>query len=162
GLRHYLKKHRYKNTVTENLWESLQTVSKKPVKQIMKNWTQKEGYPIISVIKQGSSLNIKQQRFFSSPLSEKSSKDQTTWSVPVHIQTNYGTKKHLIDQKNTKINLPPASSWIKINANEVGFFRTSYLPEMLAQLKNPISKKQLPAIDRLGIIRDAFALAEAG
>jgi hypothetical protein len=37
-----------------------------------------------------------------------------------------------------------------------------YPAAMLLALRNPIKAKKLPAIDRLALIRDAFALAEAG
>jgi puromycin-sensitive aminopeptidase len=35
GLRYYLKKHSYKNTETEHLWEAFEKVSKKPVTKLL-------------------------------------------------------------------------------------------------------------------------------
>ena len=52
--------------------------------------------------------------------------------------------------------------WIKINIGEAGFYRTAYSKELLEKLKMPVENKLLSARDRLGIIRDLFALAEAG
>jgi aminopeptidase N len=44
GLRHYLKKHSYKNTNTVDLWDSFEKVSGKPVKKIMESWTRGSGH----------------------------------------------------------------------------------------------------------------------
>jgi len=50
----------------------------------------------------------------------------------------------------------------KVNFGETGFFRTAYSKELLEKLREPIKNKKLSARDRLGIIRDLFALAESG
>ena len=52
GLRHYLKKHQYGNTETEDLWRALEKVSGKPVAKMMANWTGKAGYPLVSISRQ--------------------------------------------------------------------------------------------------------------
>jgi puromycin-sensitive aminopeptidase len=44
GLRHYLKKHAYKNTVTQDLWAALEEISGKPVKEFMHAWTSFRSY----------------------------------------------------------------------------------------------------------------------
>ena len=54
------------------------------------------------------------------------------------------------------------SDWTKINIGETGFYRTAYSPELLEKLKYPVLHKKLSPRDRLGIIRDLFALSEAG
>ena len=51
GLHDYLEKFKYKNTVTEDLWEALSNASKKPVEELMELWTKQTGYPVISVFK---------------------------------------------------------------------------------------------------------------
>jgi aminopeptidase N len=79
GLRHYLKKHSYKNTKTTDLWDSFEKISKKPVRKMMQNWTQKTGYPIISLLKKGENFEIRQDRFLSSRVSAKKTKEKTTW-----------------------------------------------------------------------------------
>ncbi len=49
GLHDYLEKFKYKNTVTEDLWEALSNASKKPVEELMELWTKQTGYPYITV-----------------------------------------------------------------------------------------------------------------
>lgn len=154
GLRAYLKKHSYANAKTEDLWESLEKVSKKPVGKIMKNWTGKPGFPLISVREQGSSLVVFQKRFFSSVFSQKT-KDTTTWMVPLD--------QELISKKMQKIQVKN-KDWVKLNKNETSFTRIHYSTELLEKLKLPISKldKNLSEQDRFGIIRDLFVLSESG
>jgi aminopeptidase N len=45
----YLEKFKFKNTVSEDLWDALTTASKKPVKEMMEMWTKETGYPVIKV-----------------------------------------------------------------------------------------------------------------
>src|SRR6185436_3236620 len=66
GLRHYLKKHSYKNTETLHLWQAFEKVSGKPVQKMMHNWTSKPGYPVVKLKVQSGKLKVEQERFFSS------------------------------------------------------------------------------------------------
>ncbi|KKQ21345.1 MAG: Puromycin-sensitive aminopeptidase [Candidatus Nomurabacteria bacterium GW2011_GWA1_37_20] len=142
GLRYYLKKHSYKNTETFHLWQAFEKVSKKSIAKMMHNWTSKPGYPVIKAEIKNGKLNLSQERFFASPISKAKTKDKTIWQVPISVKNN--------------------DSWNKINFEETGFFRTAYSKELLEKLKIPVENKLLFARDRLGIIRDLFALAEAG
>jgi len=54
------------------------------------------------------------------------------------------------------------TSSIKVNPGESGFYRVDYPAQMLAALQGPIKRKILAPIDRLGVIRDAFAASESG
>ncbi len=138
GLRHYLKKHSYSNTETLHLWQSFEKISKKPVAKMMKNWTGKPGYPVIKAQMIKGKINFSQSRFFASPISATKVKDKTKWQMPINFKDN------------------------KVNFGEAGFYRTAYSKELLEKLKLPVENKSLSARDRLGIIRDLFALAEAG
>ena len=138
GLRYYLKKHSYKNTETIHLWQAFEKVSGKPVAKMMHNWTSKPGYPVIKAKMKNGKLSWSQERFFSSPISKKKAQDKTKWEVPITFKNN------------------------KVNFGETGFYRTSYSKKLLEKLREPIQNKKLSARDRLGIIRDLFALSEAG
>jgi len=138
GLRYYLKKHSYKNTETIHLWQAFEKVSGKPVAKMMHNWTSKPGYPVVKAQMKNGKIDITQERFFSSPISKAKAKDKTKWEIPIIFGKN------------------------KVNFGETGFFRTAYSKELLENLKSPVLNKTLSARDRLGIIRDLFALAEAG
>lgn len=161
GLRIYLKTHSYSNTLTEDLWISMEKASKKPVINLMSNWTSKPGYPIIQVLDTGKNLKLTQSRFYSSPLSRKKSTDKTVWSIPLYLQKSETKKvEHLLlSKKTTEIGKP--KGWIKLNSKETSIVRIDYPSELLLKLKDPISNKELGAGDRLGIIRDAFDLSQS-
>lgn len=164
GLRHYLKKHMYQNTNTQDLWLALEEVSGKPIRKIMANWTGKSGYPLIRAEEGKSGLTLSQSRFFSSAISRKYTKDRTLWHVPYSIQTAKSKKPKtaLLSSKSASIPKPSNDSWYKINVGEGSFSRVDYSAKNLTRLQNPISRKTIPPVDRLGIIRDAFALSESG
>ena len=138
GLRYYLKKHSYKNTETIHLWQAFEKVSKKPVAKMMHNWTSKPGYPVVQAKMVKGKINFSQSRFFANPISAKKKKDKTKWEIPITFKKN------------------------KVNFGETGFFRTAYSKELLEKLRKPIQNMALGASDRLGVIRDLFALSEAG
>lgn len=152
GLQHYLKKYAYGNATTEDLWRSFEEVSKKEVRKVMKNWTFRPGHPVITVVGQAKKLKLSQSRFFLSPISARKnlfisknmSKDQEIWSIPID-----GV---LMNKKTMTI----PKSMEKLNKGEVSFVRVDYPKHYLSKLK-PAS----PA-DRIGLIRDAFDLAQAG
>ncbi len=171
GLRHYLKKHAYQNTKTVDLWNAFEKISKKPVAKIMETWTKMPGYPVLKVVQKPKGLEITQTRYFSSALSKKDSIDKTVWQIPIKIEsgklsssakTTADLRKveSLMSEKSMNLIINTSQS-IKINSGETGFYRVDYPAQMLNQLHSTIKNKSLPAIDRLGIIRDAFATAEA-
>lgn len=157
GLRHYLKKHSYANAKTEDLWDALEKVSKKPVAAIMKNWTAKPGYPLIQARIVGSNLELSQKRFFSSVFSQKT-KDTTTWMVPTSFTSSKKMADVLLTKKKQSISY--ANSWVKLNHDETSVMRVQYSSELLESLEKVTEK--LSEEDRFGLIRDIFDLSEAG
>ncbi len=164
GLSAYLKKHAFANAETLNLWQAFEKVSKLPVRKIMQAWTSKGGYPVIKVVQKPTGLELHQTRFFSSPISKAKSQDKTLWSIPIgSLNLDTGKKsKFLLNEKYYHTTEYDSISPLKINAGESGFYRVDYPSQMLQALHKFIKNKQLPPIDRLGIIRDAFAMAESG
>jgi aminopeptidase N len=104
----------------------------------MRNWTGKPGYPVVKAKIVKGKVSFSQSRFFANPLSAKKAKDKTKWEIPITFKKN------------------------KVNFGETGFFRTAYSKKLLEKLRVPIENKSLSARDRLGVIRDLFALSEAG
>lgn len=137
GLRKYLKKHSYGNAGTLDLWKALEKETGQPVLKIMKNWTGKPGYPLVSL----ENGKLTQSRFFSSAVTKRSSKDNTIWSIPLDGK--------LMDEKSMVIRKTG-----KLNLGEKSFIRIKY-----PRFEKP---GNLSSLDRFGLIRDIFDLAEAG
>lgn len=161
GLSHYLKHYAYSNARTEDLWQALEEVSGKPVKKVMKNWTAKSGHPLIKVEITGKRLRLTQSRFFSSAISKTEVKDQTIWAIPLKIKNERSEKELLMDKKSAAVEVSK-KGWLKLNYGEGTLVRIDYPQKLLESLKEGVKTKQLPAVDRLGLVRDTFDLAQAG
>lgn len=160
GLSLYLKRHSYGNAETKDLWRALEEVSGKPVGKIMADWTKKSGYPLVSVIKSRKGMLARQSRFFMSPISRRNSKDKTLWNVPVVWRAGRkNLKGEIFSKREVKLN---GFSGGKLNLGEVGLFRVDYPESVLKKFEDEIKAKKFSAVDRLGLIRDSFALAESG
>ena len=162
GLRHYLTKYSYGNASTGDLWASFEKVSKKPVKKMMAVWTGKPGYPLLFASLAKNKVVLSQKRYFSSATSAKKTKDKTIWPIPLSIVTTSG-EKNLSLMNVRKLTLPkPAEAWLKFNAHEGSLYRVSYDKAILKSLEQALAAGELSALDRLGLIRNLFSLAEAG
>ena len=142
GLKYYLNKFKYGNAVTEDLWKSLEKVSKKPVRKLMHLWTQQPGYPIINATQKKSKLKVEQERFFY--LKEKSSQ---IWHIPIKTSKGY----YLMQNKNALIN----SKNLLLNRGQIGFYRVKYDHITLNNLLN----SDLDIIEKLGMQNDFYTLA---
>ncbi|CAI5476698.1 unnamed protein product [Closterium sp. Yama58-4] len=175
GLHSYLSKHAYANTITNDLWNSLAEASGKPVREMMASWTAQMGYPLISILppspgKQG--VRLRQTRFLSKgPPSE--AEDKQLWWVPVTAtagRVGGGEGKKLdtvvLSEKEGDAEgfvVPEGEGgWLRVNAGQTGIFRVNYTEEQWKGISAAVEALQLPVIDRLGSIMDAFALAKAG
>lgn len=162
GLSAYLKKHSYANASTTDLWDAFEKASGKPVKKMMAFWTGTSGYPVLSASMPGKKLTLTQKRFYSSVASAKKSVSSAAWPIPVSYVTEKGESTPVLMTKQA-LSLPlPTSGWLKLNAHEGSLYRVRYDAALLTALAAPIRTQELPYIDRLGVIRDLFSLAEAG
>lgn len=148
GLRHYLKTYAYKNTDTVDLWQSLEDVSKRPVKDFMHAWTSQSGFPIISVNKTGTS----QQRFYINP---KSPKDKNVfWPIPL-----LGGGPALLETEKSELAVACGD---KLNQGQSGFYRVAYAPKHLRALGKRAANEELSIVDRLGLLADVIETSKAG
>ena len=146
GLRHYLNKFKYDNATTDDLWNSLEKISKKPVKKIMSLWTRQTGYPIVSVKLKDDNIMFEQERFF-----YLKKKDKSLWYVPISVLENDTVKYYLMKDKNLKIN----SNNILVNHNQVGFYRVKYDENLF----NNLVDSELNILNKIGILNDVYALS---
>ena len=157
GLRHYLKKHSYKNTDTVDLWQALEDVTNKPVKEFMGTWTSQSGYPILSVSQENDHLVIDQTKFVTNP-SSPARQDTTLWPVPLlckELDSVTVTKKLTNAPIGTK-------APVKLNVGQTGFYRVNYSHDMQqAQLK-ALDRGEIKAIDRMGLLADSFEATKSG
>jgi aminopeptidase N len=163
GVRAYMKRYKYKNTVTDNLWDELEKVSGKKIKEIANDFTTKPGVPLLTVENEkpdenDTTLTLRQERFGV----DESAKEETVWHVPVYVAGVGSTKSPLCqliagpDAVAMTVEAPPP---IKINVGQTVYYRSNYkgaLPNMIDRFN------ELAAADQLGLLYDSWALGEAG
>ncbi|NWI49055.1 AMPN Aminopeptidase, partial [Calyptomena viridis] len=174
GLKSYLHKFAYSNTVYSDLWVHLQEAVDRNgvelpgnISDIMDRWTLQMGFPVVTVDTQTGTIS--QTHFLLDPTSsvDRPSVFDYTWIVPITWMTQDGAgndRYWLTDVTDTN-NLFKVSSpnWLLLNLNVSGYFRVNYNQENWDQLLSQLSTNHevFPVINRAQIIDDAFNLARA-
>ena len=167
GLRRYISRHQYANAVTRDLWNALGEASGKPVAEIMDTWVHQTGYPVLDVEAahgdDGLELHAAQSRFVYEHLVDPDATEDTTWHVPLKVSAQGGASAStLMDDPQATIRLASdAGGWVKVNPDQVGFYRVNYGGDGWERLRPAVEGMEVSAIDRLGLQNDAFALARA-
>jgi len=161
GIRIYLKKHRFANTETSDLWDALEEASKEPARKMMDSWIFQPGFPIVDAAAgaDGRSIKISQRRFYYLP----EANDQL-WHVPLMIRakTERGVSKDrmLLTSREATLELQGKLKWALLNEGGHGFYRVHYAPELLAGLTRNLD--ELRPIERFGLVSDTWAATVAG
>ncbi len=152
GLHRYLKKHKYSNATTEDLWDSLGSISRKPVRQMMNTWVRQIGYPIIEATVFDSKIKLSQKRF----LLENNNKPRPgNWIVPLSVRMEDRVVTKLM--KNP-VTIPYHADWFKVNDGQKGFYRVKYDHKTLERLGRLVEEKKISNLDRWSIHHDLVAL----
>ena len=158
GLRYYLKKHAYGNTDTVDLWNALEEVSGKPVREFMDSWVTKAGYPIVRATIEGSSMTCSQERFYLNRHQQKNT-DGTLWQIP--LLGNTAGMRNTLDVRTTTQEIDDPLH-IKLNFGQGGFYRVVYNASHTHELAGLVRRGRLSPLDRLGLLSDTFEAAKAG
>ena len=162
GVRGYMAKHKYSNTVTDDLWAAMALAANRPVKPFMDSFTLQPGIPLIKVGEPGcvggtTRVPLSQARF----ATDKATNVPQTWIVPV--ATRLGEASLLTDVSATKPGQPalagcPATPPF-VNPGQYGYYRTLYADRHMAALTASFATIRL--IDQVGLMTDAYALGTA-
>ncbi|KAJ2003455.1 hypothetical protein GGI04_000554 [Coemansia thaxteri] len=167
GVRAYLRKHKYANASTENLWSALSEASGVDVSQFMALWTRTIGYPIVTVteLDGGKQIQVRQNRYLSAGNADES-EDQTLWWVPLGIETAQSKGQpstNVLTTREATFDLDTVGNkWYKLNTDTVGIYRVKYPVGAVANLAQAIADGELGTNDRIGVIADAASLASSG
>ena len=164
GIRAYIKKHKYGNTKTEDLWAALAAASGKPVEKIMSIWTKNVGFPVVTVTENSDkkSIHVKQNRFLRTG-DVKPEEDKTLYPVFLGLRTKAGVDEELtLSTREEDYPLPDGTDFYKLNADSTSLYRTSYTPQHLTKLGEAAKDGRLSTRDRAGMVADAGALASSG
>ncbi len=158
GLHIYLKRHAYKNTDTEDLWQAFAEASGKDIKKFMHGWTSQPGFPIVHVArKDDTTLELRQKRFYLAR--PKGTLHEHAWHIPL-LDNRIGETAVMATEHMALV--LDTEEPILLNSSRSGFYRVSYEESLLEQLTALIEAKKLDQLDRLGLLADLFEASKAG
>ncbi|MGP8009227.1 MAG: M1 family metallopeptidase [Acidimicrobiales bacterium] len=154
GIRLYLKKHSYANTITTDLWDALEENSGQPVREMMNTWILQGGVPLVTLEKG----QLSQQPFRYGPATTPSAIGDHWWT-PVLTRSLEGgeTSHHLL--QDTAISVADQAP-VVVNAGGSGVFRTRYGSAELTALSPRVS--ELEELERATLMADSWAALLAG
>ena len=154
GIRHYLTKHSYANTITTDLWDALEETSGQPVRSLMNTWILQGGHPLVTL-----ENGLLSQQPFAYGAPRTASAIGSSWLVPVLTRSLHGTdvSRHLLgDEPLPVTDAPP----VVLNAGGSGVFRSRYGEHELAALADHIG--ELEELERATLVADSWASLFAG
>ena len=154
GIRHYLRKHSYANTVTTDLWDALEETSGQPVRKMMNTWILQGGHPLVTL-----EDNELHQQPFSYAKPRGASAIGSSWLIPVLTRSLNGgpTSRHLLADQPLKV---IDESPVVLNAGGSGVFRSRYGASELAAIAPRID--ELEELERATLVADSWASLFAG
>ena len=160
GIRSYMKAHAYGNTVTDDLWKSVEGAGAKGLVAIAHDFTSKPGIPLVKVesaVCQGGQtvLTLSQGEFSR----DKKDKTPLSWNVPVMAQTIGGAPQRLILQGKGQVSVAGCGAYV-VNAGQTGYYRSLYPEANVKALAKDFTK--LASIDQTGLLADNFQLGLGG
>lgn len=179
SMTRYLHSRAYANAVQDDLWRAVQEqieidglVLPATVKTIMDPWTNKMGYPLITVTRNydgTSGGTISQSRFLLRKSTNSTDSIVYRWWVPLTFTADFSLpqKSIWISDKEDSIPLPDLSAtddeWVLFNVGQVGYYRVSYddtnyglILQQLATDHTVISAK-----NRAQLLDDTLTIARA-
>ncbi len=177
GLFLYLETHKYDNADRYDLWAALNTTGHNSgvldnsldVADIMEFWTDRPGYPVVTVsYSLGTRVTLEQTRFFLNPEAEDSL--NTTWHVPITIyypgvllalQPDLGNSTKWLTTESDSFEI--LSTPYVINYREDGYYRVNYQEENWLALQELLltDPESIDRLNRAQIYDDSFNLARA-
>ncbi|MDE1162046.1 MAG: M1 family metallopeptidase [Acidobacteriaceae bacterium] len=152
GVSAYIQKHEYANATAEDFWDQLAESSGKPADKVMSSYIDQPGMPLLTITSAGPGrVTLSQQRLI---VGQQASPSDALWSIPVCFTgvpcQRFGKRSETIAR--------PAS--INANADGLGFYRTQYSPDLLAEII--ASAPSLKPTERINLLGDRLSLMRAG
>jgi aminopeptidase N len=160
GVRRYIAAHAYGNTVTDDLWRSLDAQSARPVRAIARDLTLQAGVPLV-VEHDARCVGGRTQATLSQQQFRIDAPPVVRWHAPVKLAVLGGGEARAViaSAAPQRVTIPGCGPLV-INAGQGSYLRVRYSDAGLAALTGHFT--QLSVDDRLGLLADTQALALAG
>ncbi|HEX5433813.1 MAG TPA: M1 family metallopeptidase [Candidatus Angelobacter sp.] len=189
GVNAYLRKYQYTNATAEDFWNVITAISGRPVDKIMTTFVEQPGVPLMEVksscvspppeprvrrrrrsrrrlrqiapAQPKTEIALSQKRFFLAASEDTAAPE--TWMVPLCVKAADARPFcQIIGQKDAVVPVPGGcSSWLFVNANATGYYRTHYDMDTLQKLST-VATTALSTAERLSLLDDEAALTLAG
>ena len=111
SVREYLKKFRFSNAESKDLWNMMSEVSGLDVAPLIEYWISNSGFPCVdfSLNKEKNCIQISQHQYFST--NEKANPSTKVWPIPINMTLGSSSgkkvnKTFVFNEKSTTIDLP--------------------------------------------------------
>lgn len=161
GIRRYMAKYKYGNTVTDQLWAELSAAAGQPVAEIAHGFTLQGGVPLVTLSKAQCSggtttATLVQGRFGL----DAASKTPQTWKVPMVVGTlGGGETRTIVSGPDTNVSVKGCGTLV-LNQGKGSYTRVMYDAAAHDALVRDYTRLSLK--DRLGTLGDDYALAAGG
>jgi hypothetical protein len=159
GIRLYLKQNQFSNATAANLWAALDKTSGRSVSQIVSPWLTQPGYPMIRVtaecVKSKQVVTLEQSRFTLDPAPG----NEQQWIIPVGILSTFNPHRPsyaLLDKITQTFDFPDCWGALNVNANDLGFYRVWYDPDLFAKLLREWDR--FSEEERVDVVSDSWAM----
>jgi len=162
GLQRYLSSHAYQCATSRDLWEAFTEAAEMPVTDMVRQWVEQPGFPLVTVRCEGRRLYLSQQRF-----TYLANTSEAIWPIPVVLDLYDANGKPrrevvLLSERESHYDFGYPFRAYKLNAGQTGFYRCRYSASDVKSLGPMAAEKTLPAEDRWGLQNDTFALVRCG
>jgi aminopeptidase N len=158
GVRRYMAKYKFGNTVTDDLWANISAAAGRDVKPMMDSFTRQGGVPLVRADVAGNSVTLSQGRFGL----DAASKAPQNWIVPLRLR-----RSDARDAVNVMVSgATPQSVTISgeggpviANDGQSAYFRTLYDDAHFAKLTATFAT--LGVDNQVGLLADTYGLANS-
>ncbi len=170
GVHAYLAANANGNATERDFLQKIEAASRPGVAAAFETFLDQPGVPVLDVALDcasgggGGTLSVAQKRLL--PVGSAGSSAET-WKIPVCARSGGGAadarRCGLLEKPAGSLPAPAGAcgSWLFANDGELGYYRTIYRGDLLPKLLE-VADSQLTLAERVGLIRDAGALGEAG
>ena len=168
GVHDYLEAHRFGNATVRDFLQALESASRPGVASAFSTFLDQPGVPVVAVSLDcaggAANLSLSQERLL--PIGSTGAAGQI-WRVPICARAGSGGKDaracSLLTEAKGSMPAPgaPCPAWLLANDGELGYYRALYKGDLLPKLL-AVADRQLTVAERVGLIRDVNALAQAG
>ena len=151
GISHYLAKHSFSNTDTEDLWAALEHASGEPVGEIMDTWIYQGGYPVVDVASSDEGVTVRQRQF------RLVGEGSNEWKIPMLYRSDDGVGRLVLGADPATLDV---EGDVVVNAGGEGFYRVEYDERLFRSILERLP--DLEPIERFSVVSDASASMLSG